>query len=150
MEYYHADGIYPKWSTFVKTISAPQGAKKKHFTTGQESARKDIERAFGVLQARFAILCQPARLFNVCYIKQIMKAYIILYNMIIEDERHEQDMLDFDYEQPDDNPPKPMSHDRPDMLVEFIHNHLRIQDKETHSQLQSNLIKHLWQVHGKS
>jgi hypothetical protein len=150
MGYYLADGIYPKWSTFVKTISAPQGAKKKHFAAAQESARKDIERAFGVLQARFAIVRQPARLFNVCDIKQIMKACIILHNMIIEDERDEQDTLDFDYEQPDDNPPEPVSHDHPDMLAEFIHNHLRIRDKETHSQLQSDLVEHLWQLHGES
>ena len=51
MRYYPADGIYPKWSTFVKTISAPQGAKKRHFAAVQESTRKDVERAFGVLQA---------------------------------------------------------------------------------------------------
>ena len=70
--------------------------------------------------------------------------------MIIEYERDEQDMLDFNYEQPDDNPPELVSHDHLDMLAEFIHNHLRIRDKETHSQLQSNLVEHLWQVHGKS
>jgi hypothetical protein len=59
-------------------------------------------------------------------------------------------MLDFDYEQPDDNPPELVSLDHPDMLAEFIHNHLRTRDKETHSQLQSDLVEHLWQVHGKS
>jgi hypothetical protein len=103
-----------------------------------------------VLQARFAIVRQPARLFNVCDIKEIMKACIILHNMIIEDERDEDDTLDFDYEQPNDNLPEPMSHDHPYMLIEFIHNHLRIRDKETHSQLQSDLVDHLWQVHGES
>jgi hypothetical protein len=64
-----------------------------------------------------------------------MKACIILYNMIIEDKRDEKDMLDFDYEQPNDNPPKPVLHDQLDMLARFICNHLRSRDKETHSQL---------------
>jgi hypothetical protein len=44
-------------------------------------------------------------------------------------------MLDFDYEQPNDNPPKPVLHDQLDMLARFICNHLRSRDKETHSQL---------------
>ena len=47
-EYYLADGIYPQWSTFVKTISKSQGEKRKRFAQIQESARKYVERAFGV------------------------------------------------------------------------------------------------------
>ncbi|XP_042966445.1 uncharacterized protein LOC122300102 [Carya illinoinensis] len=46
MGYYLADGIYPKWRTFVKTIPSPRGNKKKNFVKAQESARKDVERAF--------------------------------------------------------------------------------------------------------
>ncbi|GMQ07001.1 hypothetical protein CsSME_00051378 [Camellia sinensis var. sinensis] len=56
MSYYLADGIYPQWTTLVQTISSPQGAKKQHFAMMQESARKDVERAFGVPQSRFAII----------------------------------------------------------------------------------------------
>jgi hypothetical protein len=49
MGYYLADGIYPNWSTFVKTIPRPLGAKRKYFASKQDFARKDVERAFGVL-----------------------------------------------------------------------------------------------------
>jgi len=47
--YYLSDGIYSKWATFVKTIPLPQGQKKKLFVERQESVRKNVERAFGVL-----------------------------------------------------------------------------------------------------
>ena len=39
MGYYLADGIYPSWTTFVKTISAPQGNKRKYFAAAQEATR---------------------------------------------------------------------------------------------------------------
>ncbi|XP_022014231.1 uncharacterized protein LOC110913716 [Helianthus annuus] len=44
--YYLADGIYPSWSTIVKTIPYPEDEKRKKFAKRQEAARKDIERAF--------------------------------------------------------------------------------------------------------
>ncbi|GJY95437.1 RNA-directed DNA polymerase, eukaryota [Tanacetum coccineum] len=48
--YYLADGIYLTWSTFVKTFSIARDEKTLKFKRVQESARKDIERAFEVLQ----------------------------------------------------------------------------------------------------
>ncbi|KAH9102980.1 hypothetical protein AeMF1_020579 [Aphanomyces euteiches] len=97
LPYWLADGIYPNWPVFAKTIPDPHTMARKCYASLQESMRKDIERAFGVLKKRFAILKNPARQWTVCKLKQIMTACIILHNMIIEDER-DVDSLDFDYD----------------------------------------------------
>jgi len=47
MGYYLADGIYPSWSTFVKTIRNPSSNKTAHFAKVQEAERKNVERALG-------------------------------------------------------------------------------------------------------
>ena len=86
MRYYLADGIYSQWSTFVKTILAPLETKKKHFARVQETCRKDVKCAFGILQARFSIVRGPARFWNEATLNDIMNACIILHNMIIEDD----------------------------------------------------------------
>ncbi|XP_072149543.1 uncharacterized protein [Setaria viridis] len=96
MGYYLADGIYPSWATIVKSIPDPQGNKKKYFATAQEACRKDVERAFGVLQSRFAIVRGPARFWDEDTIGQIMRACVIMHNMILEDERDEEDDLNYD------------------------------------------------------
>ena len=49
MGYYLADGIYPDWPAFVKSVRHPMERKTQRFAAVQEGARKDIERAFGVL-----------------------------------------------------------------------------------------------------
>ncbi|XP_047965769.1 uncharacterized protein LOC125210247 [Salvia hispanica] len=60
MGYYLADGIYPRWLVFLKTISCQIGKRRVLFAK-QESARKGVERAFGVLQSWWAIVKGPAR-----------------------------------------------------------------------------------------
>jgi hypothetical protein len=57
--YYLVDGFYPPRSTFMKTIPDPSTEKKSHVAKCQEARRKDIERAFGVLQQCFAIVMYP-------------------------------------------------------------------------------------------
>jgi hypothetical protein len=149
MGYYLADGIYPPWATFIKTIHAPQGNKRKNFVATQESARKYVERAFGVLQARFAIIRGPACLHKPEMLKEIMMVCIILHNMIVEDERDLYLGADaFDYDQINETPLEPPSHEHTVEFLDFIQNHHRIRDRETHSQLQSDLVEHLWQIHG--
>ena len=95
--YLLVDGIYPEWAIFVKTFAQPQDQKRAHFSKMQEGARKDVERCFGVLQARFQILKKPSKYWNHLTMSKIMKACCIIHNMIIDDEREDLDLsLDYD------------------------------------------------------
>ncbi|CAN1323311.1 hypothetical protein LINPERPRIM_LOCUS32685 [Linum perenne] len=85
--YYLADGIYPPWATFVKTFSNPGTQEKRLFAKYQEAYRKDVERAFGILQERWAIVRGPSRLWDVQSLGEIMLTCIILHNMIVEEQR---------------------------------------------------------------
>jgi hypothetical protein len=145
MEYHLADGIYPSWSIFIKTIHAPQENQRKHFAKTQESARKDVERAFGVLQTRFAIVWGLELSFDHEMLKNIMITCIILHNMIVEDERHLYlGADDFVYDQMDESLYEPVPHTTNQQLMDFIERHPRIKDRGTHSELQADLIEHLF------
>lgn len=140
---YDTTGIYPRWATLVQTITQPQGAKRKHFAAMQESARKDVERAFGVLQARFAIVKGPAQFWSASDLRDIMKTCIIIHNMIIEDERD----LNLDF--PLDSTPSPrVSSDNPVEFQEFVCRYRAVRSEEKHYQLRHDLIEHLWQEKG--
>ena len=56
LPYWLADGIYPDMRIFVKTFSNPETETKAHFAGKQVAVRKDIERVFGVLKAKFKFL----------------------------------------------------------------------------------------------
>ena len=51
LAYYLTDGIYPKLANFIQSIPITQGPKVVLFAQRQKAGRKDVERAFGVLQA---------------------------------------------------------------------------------------------------
>ncbi|GJV94140.1 ALP1-like protein [Tanacetum coccineum] len=84
--YYLVDGIYQEWASFVKSFTVTTGLKHTYFKQRQESARKDVERAFGVLQERRGLIQQPARAYEVNTLRRIMYADIIMHNMILEDQ----------------------------------------------------------------
>ncbi|GJZ16021.1 reverse transcriptase domain-containing protein [Tanacetum coccineum] len=50
--YYLADGIYPQWTTFVKSFTVENDVKHSYIKKRQETTRKDVECAFGVLQGQ--------------------------------------------------------------------------------------------------
>ncbi|XP_059639636.1 uncharacterized protein LOC132282010 [Cornus florida] len=54
--YYLSDCICPKWTTLMQTIPYPTTTKEKLFAQLQEAARKNMERTFGVLQIKWAII----------------------------------------------------------------------------------------------
>ncbi|XP_051127825.1 uncharacterized protein LOC127249173 [Andrographis paniculata] len=62
LPYYLIDKIYPKHAILMQAIRNPVTAKEQTFTTLQEACRKNIERAFGVLQQKWRVLCVPVRL----------------------------------------------------------------------------------------
>nr|XP_043620171.1 protein ALP1-like [Erigeron canadensis] len=84
--YYLGDGIYPPWSCFLKAYAYPVARKEKILKKLQESARKDIERAFGLLKNKWAIINRPARMRDKEKITNAMYACVILHNMILKDD----------------------------------------------------------------
>ncbi|KAI5006218.1 hypothetical protein ZWY2020_033461 [Hordeum vulgare] len=148
MGYYLSDGIYPEWATLVKSIKEKNGVpltrKEAHFTKAQEAARKDIERAFGVLQARFAIVRGPARFWDKKTLVNIMKCCVILHNMILEDERGLNLPCFYDNVgtrvQPERNPSR---------IHAFLEAHREIEDATTHGRLRDDLVEHHWQLDGR-
>jgi hypothetical protein len=144
MGYYLADGIYPQWATFVKTIPNPTTEKNKNFARLQEACRKDVERAFGVLQARFAIVRGPARYWDLETLGEVMTACIILHNMIIEDERGSH--VDYRFENMGEMVTP--SHEEAATLTQFLQAHNDIRNKQVHCQRQVDLVEHQWQIRG--
>ncbi|XP_020254746.1 uncharacterized protein LOC109831756 [Asparagus officinalis] len=148
MGYYLADGIYPKWATIVQTIQQPQGRKKKYFAMKQEACRKDVERAFGVLQSRFAIVAGSARFWKKHVLHDIMTACIIMHNMIIEDERDLYAPIQEVREAP--TPEVDMVADETTRFTQFIARYGKIKDKDAHIALRNALIDHLWEEYTNS
>lgn len=148
--YYLADGIYPDWAVFVKSIRAPQSAEHKLYSEHQEGERKDVECAFGILQSRFCILRRPARLYDQGDLENIMLACIILHNMIIEDEKDiEDDSFDLNEEGTTSTvQASTIAHGYDPVMEEVIQRSAEIRDREAHRQLQSDLIDHIWQKFG--
>ena len=172
MGYYLTDGIYPNWATFIQGITYPQLQKDKLFADKQAAARKDVERAFGVLQARFAILRQPSLAFDEDILSDIMKACIIMHNMIVEDERHNYtraEVLRRYYEEDlpqlhrarsgpstsatvNNNEPFEFDVGRPPNVDfdAYIQRRITLRDSQTHFSLKDDLVEHIWQKYGRN
>jgi len=140
--YFLSDDIYPRWAAFVKTIPLPQGAKAKLFIKRQESVGKDVKRAFGILQAHFAIIHGPARNTDKAELGMTMKACIVLHNMIAEDERDSYD-LSFEYDDEEDNTPQPnIEQNHHPYYTTYLHR-VQVQHPDLHAHFQFDLVKEI-------
>jgi hypothetical protein len=151
--YYLADGIYPDWAVFVKSISMPNSDKDKLYAQEQEGARKDIEWAFGVLRRRFCILKQPTRLYDRNQLHNVVLACIILHNMIVEDEKEDdlEENLDLNedpstviVEEPEFSPDQYITFER------VLEKDSDIRDRSAHHRLKKDLVEHIWNKFGRS
>ena len=133
--YYLADGIYPTYSTIVKTVPHPSDEKRKKFAKFQEGARKDIERCFGVLQKKWHIIEHPARSATPKRLRHIMYACILLHNMVIEDEGRA--ICEYDENASNGNT-VPVSLEQQDL------NEFSLRNEYTHHNLQADLVEYIW------
>jgi hypothetical protein len=104
-----------------------------------------VERAFGVLQSRFAIVRGPTKGWKRKEIGDIMKACVIMHNMIVEEER-DTGRQNYSYEAMGERVIVERTHAQE--LSAFIQMHQHIRNRDGHSQLQDNLVEHLWQKFG--
>ncbi|GJV12579.1 ALP1-like protein [Tanacetum coccineum] len=136
--YYLVDGIYPELAPLVKTIAEPADDDHKRilYKQKQESARKDVERAFGVLKKKWAILANPTRALKKERIINMMYTCIILHNMIRKYKKYAISPTWFPEEahQPDD----------PFRNEEQVQAVMRwIRSSQAHQNLRHDLIEHL-------
>uniref|UniRef100_A0A0D3B2N9 DDE Tnp4 domain-containing protein n=1 Tax=Brassica oleracea var. oleracea TaxID=109376 RepID=A0A0D3B2N9_BRAOL len=149
MAYYLTDGIYPNWATFIKSIPLPQGPKAEKFAEKQESARKDVERAFGVLQSRFAIVKNPALLWDKEKIGKIMRTCVILHNMIVENERDGYAQINTSEFQSRESSRSLRVRSRDSIHVnDMLGVRREVRDLEKHDRLKADLVKNIWQKFG--
>jgi hypothetical protein len=129
-------------------VSDVHDARSKRFKKEQESARKDIERAFGVLQSRWAVIRGPAYGWSRDELSDIMTACIIMHNMIIETEGRVA-MVGTNYF-PQGRIPLANTMElaqSPDRAA-FVQRKVELQDQVMHRRLQRDLIEHMWQFVG--
>ena len=86
MRYYLADGIYPRWPVFLKTITCPIGERRVLFAQSRSPRGRMWSGLLGCSN-RGGHLKGPARFWYTEVIADVMYACIIMHNMIVEQER---------------------------------------------------------------
>jgi hypothetical protein len=142
MGYYLADGIYPSWPMFVKGVPVSQQEKHRFVSMKQASVRKDVECAFDLLKKWFNILVIPDRSYSQRTFDLIMRACIILHNMIIDDKRDSG--YDENYYTVTFAVAAPVTYEASASLTTILQRETHLTSGLMFSNLESNLIEHVW------
>ncbi len=89
--YFLADNIYPRYPIFMQSFGTSTDVREEYFSKRLGSVRKDVERAFGILQGRFACLTKPSLYWQLSDLYNEVMCCIILHNMILDDEHSHQE-----------------------------------------------------------
>lgn len=79
------DGAYPQFDRFVKPQRFPILAEERKFMDWQSASRKDIERAFGILQCQWQAIARPIQLHSIKEVSTMVKCCLCLHNMCVSD-----------------------------------------------------------------
>ena len=104
----------------------------------QESCRKDVEMAFGVLQQRWQIISRPSNLWLQKDMKTTITACIILHNMIVEDQQGDISDNFQDIEN------RPCFRSDTGDIRHFICAMKNFQDRDQHHNLRLKIMDHQW------
>ncbi|XP_052622481.1 uncharacterized protein LOC128127820 [Lactuca sativa] len=102
--------------------------------------RLQVERAFGVLQSRWAIVRGPARSWQLKNIKDIMYTCIILHNMIVENEGNAISNWSDDVD-----PPIRVNRGLVEEVQYQIQRNSELRDNAVHHVLRHDLMEHIWE-----
>jgi hypothetical protein len=154
MMYLLVDGIYPPWSLLVPAIGQGTNPAYNCLTRMQEAARKDVERAFGVLQKKFRILVNPVNLWDVESITDMVLTCIILHNMDVEESlglEKTVDERDFDEGDEPNLGPAPAIPGNTDAkqrndrsLIAFTNRTRQLRSADKHAELKLALAQHVY------
>lgn len=152
--YFLVDGIYPRFSIFLLPLADARMAKEKRYTAQHSSARKAVERVFGVLFRQFRILYNPCRLRNLKDINKVMKTCVIIHNIIADARGYEGTMrfrneMEADEQCAEMQLSRVMTHecryDQSDMWREFLDG---MENVEEYESLRAAIVDHIWNMAG--
>ncbi|OWY98932.1 LOW QUALITY PROTEIN: hypothetical protein PHMEG_00030163 [Phytophthora megakarya] len=152
MAYCLADGIYPNWAVFIKTLAQPRGNKQKNL----QQYKKLCEKIAGVRRSP-----SPLEDFS-CSVQAALtvghgESYARLYNTpqydLEENRTSDVDEHIYLFDESNENPvyelkvTRPVGF-RPRSIGELMTRINSIENATKHVQLQADLIEHIWSCFG--